>query len=750
MGRLFTLWALAGLAVAGTWCAPPAAGAQADGPGYIREVLAVGNWRDMPADRTLLDADELPFEGRLTLGRLWTVIGARPDGFVDLNALGPTSPETALVHVYVLSEAARTYRLLVGSDDRAHVSLNGRRIHTSTKKGGWKPDQETVNLKLNKGWNRLLLRVESESGAFGFSVRFALPDGRPVTLTTRAAVPDDWLDRPQLKRPLSTEGVGELLELLNSRITSVARQASRMVADWKAEGDSLDPSYARARDHASAYVETLQRVLETLPAAENEAEEAKRRQAAEEARGQLEEQALGGPYQLADRTRAFLDRARRGARLWEMVRFAASTVYEAGRQAAEVDRALVEARALLAGVTGEYLRPYTLREETLRHRTAAVTLRLADRNHSPLAGAEVSVEQLSHAFLFGCNLFAYGAFDSDDDERRYLDSFTRLFNLAVVPFYWSLTEPVEGQANYAKDVRGLPGPEPMVRWCRERGLAVMGVPLVSNTARPPWLVSKSPEETAAIVEAHVRDVAGRFKGQVDYWDATPGAWPTLAFSRLRMPATYAFAWAAEADPGAQLLVSHYAAWTLCAATRQNDRQPFALAGVILDARQADGAWPPAELEAHLDRLTRYGAVVHLGRVMIPGAPKDEALQAREVEAFYRTAFATPCVMSVTWWDLSDRFAHRGAPGGLLRRDLTPKPAYHALARLIRDEWWTSADGRCGPDGQFTFRGTLGRYRVRATLDDGSVGVWEIRVAADGPPRIDLVYPPEAPSAPPQP
>jgi len=675
------------------------------------------------------------------------VVTAREDGFVDLNVLGPTSPEVALAHIYVLSDAPRSYRLLVGSDNRAHVALNGRRIHTSTKKGGWKPDQETIELRLAKGWNRLLFRVESEGGAFGLSARFALPDGRPVRLTTRTAVPDDWLDRPQLKRPLSPEGVGELLELLDTRIASVARRAARMVRDWNAEGDSLDPSYARARDNASAYVQTLQRVLETLPAAEGEAEEAERRRAAEQARIRLGDESLRGPYQLAERTWAFLDRARRGARLWEMVRFAASTVHEAGRQAAEVDRALVEARALMAGVTGEYLRPYLLRENTLKHRTAAVTLRLADREQSPLAGAEISVEQLSHAFPFGCNLFAYGSFDADADQQRYLESFTRLFNLAVVPFYWSLTEPLEGSPDYSKDVRGLPGPEPMVRWCRGQGLKVMGVPLVSPTARPPWLRPKSPEDTARIVEAHVRDVAGRFKGQVDYWDVTPGVWPTLTFSRLRMPATYAFGWASEADPEAQLLISHPAVWPLCAATRRNARQPFALAGVILDARQADGAWSPAEFEAHLDRLTRYDAVVHVGRVMIPGAPKDEARQAEQVEAFYRTAFAAPAVGSITWWDLSDRFARRGAPGGLLRRDLAPKPAYQALAKLIRDEWWTSAGGQCGPDGKFTFRGFLGRYRVRATLDDGSVGVWDIRITADGPDRIDLVYPPEAPAAP---
>ena len=47
----------------------PAAGAE-DGPGFVREFLAVGNWRDVRPDQQLLGPDELPFEGLALRGCL--------------------------------------------------------------------------------------------------------------------------------------------------------------------------------------------------------------------------------------------------------------------------------------------------------------------------------------------------------------------------------------------------------------------------------------------------------------------------------------------------------------------------------------------------------------------------------------------------------------------------------------------------------------------------------------------------------
>jgi len=62
----------------------------------------------------------------------------------------------------------------------------------------------------------------------------------------------------------------------------------------------------------------------------------------------------------------------------------------------------------------------------------------------------------------------------------------------------------------------------------------------------------------------------------------------------------------------------------------------------------------------------------------------------------------------------------GAPAGFLREDMSPKPVFLALKKLIHEDWWTGpltlkADG----EGTVTFRGFLGEYAAEAPGASGS-------------------------------
>ena len=48
---------------------------------------------------------------------------------------------------------------------------------------------------------------------------------------------------------------------------------------------------------------------------------------------------------------------------------------------------------------------------------------------------------------------------------------------------------------------------------------------------------------------------------------------------------------------------------------------------------------------------------------------------------------------------------------MLRADLTPKPVYQSLKRLIHQQWRTVADGKTDAQGHFQFRGFHGQYRL---------------------------------------
>ena len=79
-------------------------------------------------------------------------------------------------------------------------------------------------------------------------------------------------------------------------------------------------------------------------------------------------------------------------------------------------------------------------------------------------------------------------------------------------------------------------------------------------------------------------------------------------------------------------------------------------------------------------------------------PDGEAKQADYVAQFYTLLFSHPSVRAITWWDFSDANAWLGAPSGLVRKDMTPKPAYTRLMDLIHTQWWTNATGKTNRAG----------------------------------------------------
>jgi hypothetical protein len=105
-------------------------------------------------------------------------------------------------------------------------------------------------------------------------------------------------------------------------------------------------------------------------------------------------------------------------------------------------------------------------------------------------------------------------------------------------------------------------------------------------------------------------------------------------------------------------------------------------------------------------------------------------QAEYAEKFYRVIFGHPATAAITWWDLSDQGSWLKG-GGLLRTDLSPKPAYDFLWRLIQREWKTRAEGRTDGAGTFALRGFYGRYRVRVQFGGRTVEA-EMHLGKTGP------------------
>jgi len=103
---------------------------------------------------------------------------------------------------------------------------------------------------------------------------------------------------------------------------------------------------------------------------------------------------------------------------------------------------------------------------------------------------------------------------------------------------------------------------------------------------------------------------------------------------------------------------------------------------------------------------------------LPTTPEGEEKQKAEVERIYTMLFSHPAVEAITWWDLSDRGAWMGVPAGLIHSDLTTKPAYDALKKLVRETWATNETLQMNAEGKATTRAYRGTYQVEITLPDG--------------------------------
>jgi hypothetical protein len=106
--------------------------------------------------------------------------GVEPKRPWVMDLLKPLGGEqcVAYARTWIHSDQQRAARLELGSDDGVKVWFNNKLVHTNNTFRGLQPGSDKVNVTLNQGWNRLLLKVTQLNQGWAFCARLLTPDGR--------------------------------------------------------------------------------------------------------------------------------------------------------------------------------------------------------------------------------------------------------------------------------------------------------------------------------------------------------------------------------------------------------------------------------------------------------------------------------------------------------------------------------------------------------------------------------------------
>ena len=368
-----------------------------------------------------------------------------------------------------------------------------------------------------------------------------------------------------------------------------------------------------------------------------------------------------------------------------------------------------------------------------QHRKEDVRIKVLDRTGNPLVGANIDVEQISHEFLFGSNIFEWGRCRTEEENNVYNDRYAAMLNYATLGYYWPSYEGQRGNPRheYAKRV---------AEWCKANGIATKGHPLAWNHSDAGWFKDVDADELFRLQLARIDDCIKTMTGLIDRWDVVNEA---THFDRESQSALHTAMWkkigqieftkacfvkARKAGPKATLLINDY----------RVDEEYVKLIEQLVDAdgkrlydvigiqsHMHEGVWSNSHIWDVCQRFARFGVPLHFTELTIlsgqngwertgpwPSTPEGEEKQKDDVVRVYTMLFSHPSVEAITWWDFSDQGAWQNAPAGFLRDDMSPKPAYAALLDLIKNRWTTKVQLKTDENGVATVRAFRGNYTVR--------------------------------------
>lgn len=403
-----------------------------------------------------------------------------------------------------------------------------------------------------------------------------------------------------------------------------------------------------------------------------------------------------------------------------------------------------------------------------------------------IPGAKILLKQKSHEFRFGANLFMLDELETEEKNEAYKKYFAEAFNMATLPFYWDTLEPEKGKTRYDKNspkIYRRPAIDLGIEFCEKNGIEPREHALAYEHFFPKWLYDASVFEIKCALENRYREISERYKDKIPTIEVTNEMlWEkgSTAFYCQSDYIEWCFKTAEKYFPANKLVINEATpyGWTMpCmeSSVYYAYTEAAMLKGARIDAiglqyhvfkkaedeyKETRKLYNPENLYRYMDLYARLQKPLQITEVTVPAYSndeEDEAIQAEIIEKLYSIWFSHPNVEQIIYWNLVDGYAHIPNAtkeqvresmgnmtigenyyyGGLIRFDMTPKPAFYKIKELIHKKWHTESEVMSNDNGKAIFRGFYGEYDLEITVNGKKV-VKSIKLSSEKDNKITVV------------
>ncbi len=386
---------------------------------------------------------------------------------------------------------------------------------------------------------------------------------------------------------------------------------------------------------------------------------------------------------------------------------------------------------------------------------------VTDKDGNPVKNAKIKLDQKTHEFKYGANIFMLDELETAEKNEAYKKYFADAFNMATLGFYWCDLEPEQGKTRYEKDspkIYRRPPIDLCIEFCEKHGIEPREHALAYEHFFPDWAKKLPTPELKKLLTKRFKEISERYADKIPTIEVTNEMWwdvseETSAFYEEEDYVEWCFKEAERLFPNNQLVINDFTG--MCWGGFRN-RESYYMQierainkGARIDAvgmqyhifERAENVvestkkwYDPTHLYKVMDRYSDFNIPIQVTEVTIPAYSndaEDEQVQAEVIKNLYKIWFSHKSVEQIIYWNLVDGYAYVNSPdpdviknsqgdmtigenyyyGGLLRFDMTPKPAYYAIKDLFEKEWHTQAELETDGEGKVYFKGFYGEYTL---------------------------------------